>query len=290
MANLAKGDVREIVEQVKELYLIDKLPWICGYSGGKDSTAIVQLVWSALSELPQKDLKKAVHIISTDTLVESPVVSVWATESLNKMKKMARERKLPRTRRDFRRKNGALTYHSSNNALVHGPYTKETRRDFLTRLLEVEKLIHEIGPESIKDIPLITKEELRLIRHIWLEEKHEFEDLLPTIYEQVTGNPFEDGGAIKKNKYFGQEDANLLDAVCSELYPSEDLLPILQRALLDIEAKAVATSKKSSVIPVLESEIKKTFYKNETDAENIARNRSRQTIHLESFDDDELVD
>ena len=81
-----------------------------------------------------------------------------------------------------------------------------------------------------------------------------------------------------------------MDTVCRELYPSEKLLPILQRALLDVEAKAVATSKKSSVIPVLESEIKKAFYKDEDDAENIARNRNRRTTHLESFDDDELVD
>lgn len=42
----------------------------------------------------------------------------------------------------------------------------------LRRLLQVEKLVHEIGPDSIKDIPLITKDELKLIRQIWLDEFH----------------------------------------------------------------------------------------------------------------------
>ena len=85
MANLTKEDIRSVIEIIKELYLEDMIPWICGYSGGKDSTAVVQLVWYALQELPKEKLKKTVHVISTDTLVESPVVAIWATESLKKI-------------------------------------------------------------------------------------------------------------------------------------------------------------------------------------------------------------
>ena len=44
MANLTKEDIRSVIEIIKELYLEDMIPWICGYSGGKDSTAVVQLV------------------------------------------------------------------------------------------------------------------------------------------------------------------------------------------------------------------------------------------------------
>ena len=51
------------------------------------------------------------------------------------------------------------------------------REDFLRRLLQVEKLVHEIGPDSIKDIPLITMDELKLIRQIWLDEFHESRDV-----------------------------------------------------------------------------------------------------------------
>lgn len=82
MANLTKNDIQALIEVIKGLYLEDMIPWICGYSGGKDSTAVVQLVWYALRELPPEKRRKTVHIISTDTLVESPVVAIWATESL----------------------------------------------------------------------------------------------------------------------------------------------------------------------------------------------------------------
>lgn len=95
MANLTKEDIRSVIETIKELYLEDMIPWICGYSGGKDSTAVVQLVWYALQELPKEKLKKTVHVISTDTLVESPVVAIWATESLKKMEQTAKEQGLP---------------------------------------------------------------------------------------------------------------------------------------------------------------------------------------------------
>ena len=95
MANLTRDDIREVIETIKGLYLEDMIPWICGYSGGKDSTAVVQLVWMALSELPADKLKKTVHVISTDTLVESPVVAIWATESLRKMKERAKAAELP---------------------------------------------------------------------------------------------------------------------------------------------------------------------------------------------------
>ncbi len=90
-----------------------------------------------------------------------------------------------RDRRDFRRRDGHLQYY--NNRLVHGPYTKKTREDFLRRLLKLEQLVHEIGPDEIKNVPLITMEELKFIRHLWLDEFHEFDDSLPRIYEEVTG-------------------------------------------------------------------------------------------------------
>ena len=95
MPSLSKADVRDVIDVIKGLYLSDMIPWICGYSGGKDSTAVVQLVWEALSELPVEQRKKTVHVISTDTLVESPVVALWATRSLEKMRAQAKAEKLP---------------------------------------------------------------------------------------------------------------------------------------------------------------------------------------------------
>lgn len=488
MANLTKADIRSVIDIIKELYLEDMIPWICGYSGGKDSTAVVQLVWYALQEIPKEKLKKTVHVISTDTLVESPVVALWATESLRKMERSAQEQGLPivphrltpaisntfwvnligrgypyprrdfrwctdrlkidasnrfiksvldaeseailvlgsrkaesavrkavlegyekkryreylspngsfpnsyvftpienwsndnvwqyivqeanpwghsnkdllamysgasadgecplvtdnstpscgnsrfgcwvctmvsedksmaamiqndeekawmkpmldfrnkiagdwetdRSRRDFRKRDGRLQWY--NGRLVHGPYTKQSREMFLRELLQLEQTVHEIGPEEIKEVPLISMEELRVIRQIWLDEYHEFEDSLPAIYEEVTGKPYRDG-MISKNKYFGAPEAELLSQVCAELYPDEKLLMEMQCALLDTEAKAAAISNKRNVILTFEKEIKKAFYRDKEEAAQIAESRAGQVIGmLEDIAPDDLVE
>jgi DNA sulfur modification protein DndC len=87
--------VRELTEEIRELYVADAVPWVVGYSGGKDSTAILQLVWLALAGLPLDQRSKPVYVISTDTLVENPVVAAWVTKSLEQMKVAAEEQQLP---------------------------------------------------------------------------------------------------------------------------------------------------------------------------------------------------
>lgn len=489
---LSKQDVQDVIEVIKQLYLEDRIPWICGYSGGKDSTAIVQLVWMALRQIPKEQRVKTVHVISTDTMVESPVVAVWSSQSLKKMAQAAEAEDLPiiphrltpeirntywvqvigrgypyprqnfrwctdrmkiapankfikeildaeseaimvlgsrkaesatrkavlegyekkryrahlspngsfpnsyvftpienwsndnvwqflvqyenpwghsnkelmamysgasadgecpmvidtstpscgnsrfgcwictlvtedksmnamikndeekawmlpllefrnyiasmedksvdRNRRDFRRMTGKLTWH--NGRLVHGPYTKEVREDFLRKLLELDILIHEIGPEEIKDVPLITMEELRMIRKLWLDEKREFDDSLPRIYEEVTGKPFVDP-AIKTNKYYGPAEWELLHEVCRELYPDEQLLPEMQARLLDVEAKSSTMIRRRNIKKSIEDEIKYCYYKDEEDAVEMARLRRRrigQDDSVEDSDDDDSVE
>ena len=40
-------------------------------------------------------MKKQVHVISTDTLVENPIVAAWVTQSLVNMQEAADEQELP---------------------------------------------------------------------------------------------------------------------------------------------------------------------------------------------------
>jgi DNA sulfur modification protein DndC len=43
-------DVRtleDIYKEIQETYISSGVPWVIGYSGGKDSTTVVQLVWYA---------------------------------------------------------------------------------------------------------------------------------------------------------------------------------------------------------------------------------------------------
>jgi DNA sulfur modification protein DndC len=84
-----------IIQEIQELYLSDSIPWIIGYSGGKDSTASLQLVWNAIAKLPIEQRSKDVHVISTDTLVENPVIAVWVQNSLESIRVAAREQNLP---------------------------------------------------------------------------------------------------------------------------------------------------------------------------------------------------
>lgn len=89
--------VDSVVEQTQQLYSADSVPWVVGYSGGKDSTSVLQLVWLALSRLPKEQRTKDVHVISTDTLVENPVVAAWVTHSLDVLADEAAKQELPIT-------------------------------------------------------------------------------------------------------------------------------------------------------------------------------------------------
>jgi DNA sulfur modification protein DndC len=90
------GDlVEKLLEETRRLYLEDDVPWVVGYSGGKDSTATLQLVWLALESVPAEQRHKVVHVISTDTLVENPVVASWVANSLEVMAQAATDAGLP---------------------------------------------------------------------------------------------------------------------------------------------------------------------------------------------------
>ena len=93
--NGLKGVVDQLCQEIRDLYLADNVPWIIGYSGGKDSTATLQLVWMAIAALPLESRKKKVHVISTDTLVENPIVASWVTHSLSEMEKASEHQNMP---------------------------------------------------------------------------------------------------------------------------------------------------------------------------------------------------
>lgn len=87
--------IQDVYDEVRSAYLSDSRPWILGYSGGKDSTCMVQIVWNALSGLPPDRLGKRVHVISSDTLVESPRIVERITDTLRMMEESAAKSGLP---------------------------------------------------------------------------------------------------------------------------------------------------------------------------------------------------
>jgi DNA sulfur modification protein DndC len=91
-----KYTIESAKAHVQKLYLSDEIPWVIGYSGGKDSTAILQLIWYALLDLKKENkCCKDVHVISTDTLVENPIVAMWVEKSLECMQEAKEQQGIP---------------------------------------------------------------------------------------------------------------------------------------------------------------------------------------------------
>ena len=459
---ITKDLIDGLIVTIQNLYLADDIPWMIGYSGGKDSTAAVQLVWMAIEQLPERDRKKTIHIMNTDTLVESPVVSKWVDKSLKSMKDEAEKKGLPfvptklspdynntfwvnligrgypfprmkyrwctdrlkiqpvnnfiknkiaehgeiilvlgtrkqestrrnrtmtnlekrrvrellspnptlanelvfspmedwsdddvwsfllqyknpwnysnmdlmtmyrgatadnecplqvdksaptcgksrfgcwvctmvekdksmeamilndqekewmsillefrnefgneegdRERRSFRRMRGNLQ--GNYGKLFHGPYKKEVREYWLERLLNIQKEIQENGPEEFSDLELIRIPELQAIRRIWVNDKHEFDDSLPKIYEKVVGKEFEDPEWIHYEN-FEAEEWNILKVVCEEMFPDEELAFEMMYSLVDVESKSSGVNQRKGILDSVNSIIGKTCYKNEEDA------------------------
>lgn len=72
-------------------------PWIVGYSGGKDSTLLLQLVAEMLMERAPNERPRPVHVICNDTRVESPVLSAYVDKMLARLKNAAKALELPIT-------------------------------------------------------------------------------------------------------------------------------------------------------------------------------------------------
>lgn len=456
--------VDALVGQTQQLYLADDVPWVVGYSGGKDSTAVLQIVWSALVGLTDKQRHKPVHVISTDTLVENPVVAAWVTHSLDVMQASAVKSGLPirphrltpavadtfwvnligrgypaprpkfrwcterlkikpsngfiremvrahgeailvlgtrkaessgrfhrmtelesrrvrdmlspnnslpnclvyspiedwsnddvwtflmqktnpwgysnkelltmyqgaspdgecplvvdastpscgdsrfgcwtctlvdkdksmaamiqndeekewmlplldlrnaldvaddRKLRDFRRMNGSVQlFHGKP---IPGPYTQASREDWLRRLLEAQAHIRAEGPDYVRSLELITPAELEEIRRIWVVEKHEFEDRLPVIYEQATGEPYP-GRPLDEHLPLGPDMVETLREVVGE----DRLHFELVRELLDIEQRCRTQTRRAGLFDSLERALRRGFYDDEEDATLRAHHR-----------------
>jgi DNA sulfur modification protein DndC len=477
----------DLIARTQQLYLEDDVPWVVGYSGGKDSTATLQLVWLALSKLPAEQRGKTVHVISTDTLVENPVVAAWVGKSLEVMQASAdadgipittnrltpevtdtfwvnligkgypaprpkfrwctermkikpsnrfirsvvqrhgeailvlgvrkaessvrhavmkrqealrvrdmlspnaslpnslvyspiedwsnddvwtflmqvpnlwgydnkdlltmyqgasadgecplvvdsstpscgdsrfgcwtctlvdkdksmqamiqndeeKEWMLPllqlrdrldvaddRHLRDFRRLNGRVQL-MSGDRLIHGPYTQAAREQWLRDLLEAQHWIRADGPESARDLELITRAELDEIRRIWVVEKHEFEDRLPKVYEEVMGEPY-DGAALDAGVGLGAQELELLEDLCGD----DRLHYELVRNLLDVERQHASSLRRAGLLNDLQKTIEANFFTDEEDAREWAKlQRDRPEalkaeLGLEAADDPFIV-
>ena len=89
--------ISETKNLIKEVYLMDDIPWVIGYSGGKDSTCTTQIVIETLIEmkLEKIELNKDVYIVSSDTLVETPMIIDTIKNTIESINKLAELKELP---------------------------------------------------------------------------------------------------------------------------------------------------------------------------------------------------
>lgn len=83
--------LKQIYKEIQRVYLSDSRPWIIGYSGGKDSTLTAMVVFEAISELSKEQRSKEIHIVSSDTMVENPLILNYLQKNIDMMNEFSKE-------------------------------------------------------------------------------------------------------------------------------------------------------------------------------------------------------
>lgn len=157
--------------------------------------------------------------------------------------------------RDFKRRNGRITV--VDGKVIPGPYRKDVRKEMLKRLLEVQQAVQQEGPNPNEQ--LISEEELHEIRRIWRSEFPDWEDSVPRIYEEVTGQNLnwirDDIGTFTTQEY------RLLNEICQENdeYPTE-----LIARLLEEERQMQGMHRRAGIFQRIEGVLKEDWENEET--------------------------
>ena len=94
MSNTDYQVFEDIIQEMMMVYRHDNRPWLIGYSGGKDSTLLVSLVFQAVSRIPENERNKKVYVITSDTMVENPIVKKYMHESSEKISEASKKQNL----------------------------------------------------------------------------------------------------------------------------------------------------------------------------------------------------
>lgn len=92
-------DIKFLQSEVLDQYLADdnNRPWIIGFSGGKDSTMLLQLVWSTVKKIDPILRRRPIHVVCNDTLVENPKIAQFIRGTLNNIQVEAVKHGMPLT-------------------------------------------------------------------------------------------------------------------------------------------------------------------------------------------------
>ena len=117
-----------------------------------------------------------------------------------------------------------------------------------------------MGPPEMAELTLISLDELHEIRRLWLYDKHEFDDALPRIYQEVTGEAFAVRAA--DDNLLGPDDWKMLAEVCGD----DERFFEIQADMLDVERKYRGMTRRAGVFDALEDCLRAGQFANEEEA------------------------
>lgn len=85
-------NIQHLENEIIDQYLYDEhpsRPWIIGFSGGKDSTMLLQIVWNGLKRIEPILLTRQIYVVCNDTLVENPRIVKFINKTLKRIQKEA---------------------------------------------------------------------------------------------------------------------------------------------------------------------------------------------------------
>lgn len=176
--------------------------------------------------------------------------------------------------RDFRRMSGAIQT-MKDGRVIPGPYLQSAREEWLRELLKAQTWIRKHGPEDVRSIELITLAELQEIRRIWVVDKHEMEDSLPRVYEEVTGEKYP-GPRLDDSMAIHAEDLALLKEACGD----DGLHYELTRELLGVTRQGRASQRRAGHYERLEKTFGKHYFDNQAEAVAFAQKRDQRRAVL----------
>ena len=137
-----------------------------------------------------------------------------------------------------------------------------------------QKTIAEIAPADVAELILIRPEELEEIRRIWIQEKHEIEDLLPQIFEEVFETPYE--GVEVENPMLSNDQLELLKSICNDLGDADGYRYETLRKMLVIQHQYSKHLKRVGIFDELWAALKKGVFEDEDSAEEFALEKKEQ--------------
>ncbi|MEJ0106152.1 MAG: hypothetical protein WDO19_27935 [Bacteroidota bacterium] len=90
--------IKDLETEIYAQYTADdgNVPWIIGFSGGKDSTMLLQLVWNVVRKEIKGLRQRPVYVVCNNTLVENPkIIQLPIKYYLHNIEQAAFEQSMP---------------------------------------------------------------------------------------------------------------------------------------------------------------------------------------------------